>query len=298
MAAEALAGLAAKLRCPACRGALEPGAGGWRCPSCARGFPVKDGVTYFHEKRLEDFERESDRNSDDLIAALKLRIKRHPALFSLFYLATGAFVGVKADDAVRGLPPGSLVINVGSGSKFVGANVVNLDYYAFPDVHIVADATKLPFQDGSVDAVVCESLLEHAEDPEAIAREIARVVRPGGMAYILVPFMLGYHSAPSDYRRWTMSGLRGLFADFEETRGGTAFGPTVTLNHALSSWLALGLSFGSAKIYQLLAAAIMALLSPLSQLDRLLALHPNADDVAYAIYFLGRRKVSAGSGRS
>lgn len=272
----------ARLRCPSCGSAVTPGPEAVAC-SCGIRYPVRGGVPIFHEG--DGFE-----GTGDLMARIKLKIKSCPPLFSLLYWASGAFVGTRADAAVRGLPAGALILNLGSGAKKVREDALNVDAHPFPGVAVVADAAKLPFQDASVDAVVCESLLEHVEDPDAVAREIARVLKPGGLAYVLTPFMLGFHSSPSDYKRWTMPGLRRLFPDFEETGGGVAFGPTVAFNYMLASWLSLPLSLGSAKLHQLLSAGLNALLAPLSLLDWVFALHPSAEDFSLAIYFMGTRR--------
>jgi SAM-dependent methyltransferase len=44
----------------------------------------------------------------------------------------------------------------------------------------VADAHALPFRDDEFDAVRAERTLQHVEHPEVVAREMVRVVRPGG----------------------------------------------------------------------------------------------------------------------
>ena len=46
---------------------------------------------------------------------------------------------------------------------------------------VVGDADRLPFEDGTFDAVCFTYLLRYVPDPGATLREIARVVRPGGL---------------------------------------------------------------------------------------------------------------------
>ena len=50
-----------------------------------------------------------------------------------------------------------------------------------------ADACSLPLVDQSIDGVVSANLLEHIPDDRLALREIARVLRPGGRAAIVVP---------------------------------------------------------------------------------------------------------------
>jgi ubiquinone/menaquinone biosynthesis C-methylase UbiE len=46
---------------------------------------------------------------------------------------------------------------------------------------LAGDVRTLNFADGSFDAVIAHTLLSHVEDPLAVLKEAARVVRPGGM---------------------------------------------------------------------------------------------------------------------
>ncbi|MBN1884413.1 MAG: class I SAM-dependent methyltransferase [Candidatus Krumholzibacteriota bacterium] len=49
---------------------------------------------------------------------------------------------------------------------------------------LVADAAGLPLAGGSVDRIVCYSTWPHFTDHLAAARELARVLRPGGMLHV------------------------------------------------------------------------------------------------------------------
>lgn len=56
------------------------------------------------------------------------------------------------------------------------------------DVSMQADLTCLPLPDSSVDVLVCLQVLEHIPDDAAAMREIGRVLSPGGLAIINVPY--------------------------------------------------------------------------------------------------------------
>jgi len=49
------------------------------------------------------------------------------------------------------------------------------------------DATAMPFADGEFDRVIAAEVLEHIVEDEAAIGEIARVLRPGGLAAVTVP---------------------------------------------------------------------------------------------------------------
>jgi SAM-dependent methyltransferase len=48
----------------------------------------------------------------------------------------------------------------------------------------VADAQRLPLDDGSVDVALCMHMLYHVPDADLAVRELRRVVRPGGTALV------------------------------------------------------------------------------------------------------------------
>lgn len=59
----------------------------------------------------------------------------------------------------------------------------------FPRALLVcADVTQLPFREGSLDGVVASEVLEHLNEPEAAAREFARVCKSGAPVVLSTPY--------------------------------------------------------------------------------------------------------------
>jgi SAM-dependent methyltransferase len=95
---------------------------------------------------------------------------------------------------------------------------------------VAGNATAMPFPDGSFDRVIAAEVLEHIPADQAAINELARVLRPGGLAAITVPSWLpericwrlsdDYHNVPGGHLRiFTRGELRAKL-----TRAGLAVG--------------------------------------------------------------------------
>jgi SAM-dependent methyltransferase len=71
----------------------------------------------------------------------------------------------------------------------------------------------IPLADGSVDCAMATEVLEHCPDPLAVLRESHRVMRPGGVFFLTVPFLWPLHDVPYDEQRYTPFALERLLRD-------------------------------------------------------------------------------------
>jgi ubiquinone/menaquinone biosynthesis C-methylase UbiE len=64
-------------------------------------------------------------------------------------------------------------------------------------IDIICDITTVPLPDASFDAILCSEVLEHLPDPIPALREMARLLKPGGVFIGTSPFWSLTHFAPT-----------------------------------------------------------------------------------------------------
>lgn len=108
----------------------------------------------------------------------------------------------------------AMFVEVGAGLRFTpAANVVTVEIYDYPSTDVLAAAESLPFKESAFDGALALNVLEHVKDPFLCARELRRVVKPGGKIYVMIPFLAPEHGYPSHYFNATRFGARQLFAN-------------------------------------------------------------------------------------
>ena len=109
---------------------------------------------------------------------------------------------------------GGWVLDCGAGRRPRRTpHVVNVEIVDYGSTDVLAVGEALPFADASFDAAISLAVLEHVRDPFACARELLRVVRPGGKILAAVPFLQPVHGFPNHFYNMTQQGLENLFAD-------------------------------------------------------------------------------------
>jgi SAM-dependent methyltransferase len=185
------------------------------------------------------------------------------------------------------LPKGASILDVGAGGRRIAPGVVTVDAVSVPGVDVVGDIHNLPIDADSFDCVFCTGTLEHVRDPWQAVREIHRVLKPGGIVHLDVPFIQGYHADPTDYWRFTLDGLRLLAGAFEEIDAGTFIGPTCALTWVAREWAN---SWSTNRILSnLLLIPVALLTAPFRYLDYLMIRTTRSHHVASAVYFRGRK---------
>ncbi|WP_428696300.1 class I SAM-dependent methyltransferase [Stappia sp.] len=108
-----------------------------------------------------------------------------------------------------------MVLDCGAGWRHaIHPNVITTEILRYPSTDVVSVGEKLPFQDESFDAVISLHVLEHVENPFVCAKELIRVLKPGGTIVACTPYIVGVHGFPFHFFNPTPSGLHALFGKY------------------------------------------------------------------------------------
>ncbi|MEB3335634.1 MAG: class I SAM-dependent methyltransferase [Cyanobacteriota bacterium] len=76
-----------------------------------------------------------------------------------------------------------------------------------PHATHIYDGNTFPLPAGHYAAILCSQVLEHSFTPEQLLAECHRVLRPGGVLLLTIPFLWPEHEQPWDSQRMTRFGL-------------------------------------------------------------------------------------------
>ena len=117
------------------------------------------------------------------------------------------FHGVLLDVGCGMMPYRELILEEsGNVTRYVGMDIPHPSYPADRDLEW--DGKTIPLDDCSVDSAMATEVFEHCPDISVVLSEIFRVLKPGGMLFLTVPFVWPLHNVPNDEYRFTPFALR------------------------------------------------------------------------------------------
>ena len=106
---------------------------------------------------------------------------------------------------------GSRVLDVGAGKGRYRSLFSHCDYKTqdfgkepgtigeYTELDYESDITSIPVDDGSFDVILCTEVLEHVPEPIIAVKELARIIKPGGLLILTAPLGSFLHQEPYHY---------------------------------------------------------------------------------------------------
>lgn len=186
--------------------------------------------------------------------------------------------------------PHGWVLAIGAGIGPTAPRLIQLDIVDFPNVDVVWEGERLPFVDASLDAVICENVIEHVRDPFGLVAEINRVLKPAGQLGLNGTNMHFTHGYPSHFFNATEFGMRDLLETRSHFEGKYEF---ISGPESIRTVLAFYVGALPPDVRRQVERLTVAdLLEPSHEVRGLLASVPDRvrRAVSTNIYFSGRKK--------
>jgi len=187
------------IACPRCGGALSLEVEEClSCQSCNLLVPVQNQIPLFTTPPEE--------------MAPSEKLVRGPDIGTPWRQANWRFL----QEQIARLGPETLILDVGAGrgdfaAMFDRRRYLAVDVYPYPEVDLVCDLTEvIPFKPESFEAIVLMNVMEHVFDTHKLLAALSKLLKPGGLLFVAIPFLVKIHQAPIDFVRYTHFALQRL----------------------------------------------------------------------------------------
>lgn len=104
-------------------------------------------------------------------------------------------------------------LDIGCGEK-VTPGYIGVDYIKYNDnieYVINLNKEKIPFNDNTIDGILCSHIIEHLDNPFDVIKEIHRVLKPGAELIIKVPYYRHYQAYHPHHKTYWSFGEFNIF---------------------------------------------------------------------------------------
>lgn len=250
--------------CPQCGGSLE-----WgdliACTRCGAAYPREQGRPKFHDIKFDVTPDAAFQSNEMLNANFTAKLlNAGKRIVNSEHLQRN-----HVTEALAAAPANGVIVELGSGARRLRDDVINVDLFPFAAVDVLADIARTPLPDESTDLVVLDTVIEHVPEAHRVIDETFRILKPGGKAVCISPFIFPYHGYPKHYCNFSKDGLEHLFRHFSSCEVDTNIGPTCALTNLVSEYVAVASSRGNPLLYVAAKGVALLPLLPLKYLDEL-----------------------------
>ena len=100
------------------------------------------------------------------------------------------------------------VLEISAGNVWQQLNFKSFTEANYPDFDICKDVL-----DHQFDLIIADQVFEHLLWPYRGARNIHKMLKPGGYFMITTPFLIRVHAIPYDCTRWTETGIKYFLSE-------------------------------------------------------------------------------------
>ena len=180
-------------------------------------------------------------------------------IFKAISTVLPSFKGKVLDSGCGVMPYKKLILENKEITSYVGLDIETaLDYNNIkPDYYW--DGITMPFENETFDIVFSTEVLEHIFNPDAYLLEVSRVLKPGGIFFFTVPFLMSLHEVPHDYYRYTPYSLEMIFkrTGFSDINISPMGGYNAAMAQMMGLWVNMYLWGKKKKIMRIIAKSIM-----------------------------------------
>lgn len=150
-----------------------------------------------------------------------------------------SFEGNILDSGCGVMPYKELILKNKKATSYIGLDIESGLNYENVQPDFLWDGITMPFDNDTFDVVLSTEVLEHVLNPDLYLLEVKRVLKPGGVFFFTVPFLMSFHEVPNDYYRYTPYALEEIFSriGFTNIKINAMGGYNASVAHMLGLWI-------------------------------------------------------------